>query len=416
MAERGRDGLGRPSRSRRPAAPAVPAAGRARRRFGRSERTGSAVVGPSSSGPPTARPVRLADRAGRRSRTGRVLGGTGSRGPSGRPVTAQELRLLADLLDAGVPLLAALRTLVEGAGRGSGATRLRVAAAEVARGGRLAGVLGAGAPHVGALVAAGEQVGRLSKGIAAAADLEERLVGIRRRIVAALAYPALVLAVAIAVVGVVITTVVPQMAATLGDLGSDLPLATRVVVRLAAGVTSPVALSVPLLLGVVVLGARRRAAGDRDDAERSRGAAVTVGGRSLDVAVGMRVLATLLAHGVPLVVALGAATDGARAGPVRTALAAAAAEVARGRRLTDVASFRDLLAPPDLAVLVVGEDRGLLAVQLARVADRRLAAVERRLEMVATLAEPLLVLVVGAVVGGVVAALYLPSFRVLEVL
>lgn len=356
------------------------------------------------------------DRAAHRNRTGRVLGGTGPRGPSGRPVDAQELRLLADLLDAGVPLLPALRTLVEGAGRGAAATRLRVAAAEVARGGRLAAVLGAGAPHVGSLVAAGEQVGRLSAGIAAAADLEERLVGIRRRIVAALAYPALVLAVAIAVVGVVVTTVVPQMAATLGDLGSDLPLATRAVVRLATWVTSPVALSVPAVAAAVVLGARRRAAGDRDDAERSRGATVTFGGRSLDVAVAVRVLSTLLAHGVPLVVALGAAADGARVGSVRTALAAAAAEVARGRRLTDVTSFRDLLPPPDLAVLAVGEDRGLLAVQLARVADRRLAALEGRLEVVATLAEPVLVLVVGAVVGGVVAALYLPSFRVLEVL
>jgi type II secretory pathway component PulF len=56
----------------------------------------------------------------------------------------------------------------------------------------------------------------------------------------------------------------------------------------------------------------------------------------------------------------------------------------------------------------------MLAPQLVRVADRRLDALERRLDLIGTLAEPLLVLVVGAVVGAVVAALYLPSFRVLE--
>lgn len=75
-----------------------------------------------------------------------------------------------------------------------------------------------------------------------------------------------------------------------------------------------------------------------------------------------------------------------------------------------------LLPRADVAMLAVGEARGLLAPQLRRVADRRLAELERRLELVGTLAEPLLVLVVGAVVGAVVAALYLPSFRVLELI
>lgn len=336
--------------------------------------------------------------------------------PSGTPVRARELRLLADLLAAGVPLLDGLTTLARTADRRRGGARLHAAAREIEEGRRIATVLGAGAPHVEALLTVGEEVGRLASALASAADLEERLAAARHRVAAALAYPVLVLVVAVGVVAVVVTTAVPQMAATLSDLGADLPWVTRVVLRFADATSSPAALAAPALglLGAIIVRAARRG--------RPEGPAVAgpgrgpLGGRALEVVVATRVIATLLAHSLPLVAALEAAVATSRRHDVRDALGAAVAGVATGRRLVDVVELRTILPEADLLVLAVGEERGLLATQFGRLAERRLADLERRLEVIGALAEPALVLVVGTIVGGVVAALYLPSFRVVELL
>lgn len=328
----------------------------------------------------------------------------------GRPPAAQDLRLLAELLEAGVTLAVALGTVARAPEDRRSGERLAAAARHVAIGAPVAAILGAGAPHLAALLVAGERIGRLAATVAAAAELEERLDAAGRRVRAALAYPALVTVVAAAVVAVVVTTVVPEMAATFADLGSELPLATRTVARLAGLAASPVALVVPVAALTAIL-LHRRVVGARHG---PMPVLPGVLGRPLAIAVCTRVTATLVANGVPLAEALTVAADGAGHPRVRVALVGAADRVRSGLDLAGAAALAGLLPEADRAVLAVGEARGMLAPQLLRVADRRLAALERRLELLGTLAEPLLVLVVGAVVGAVVAALYLPSFRILE--
>ncbi len=344
---------------------------------------------------------------------GRVLGGASidsGRSSPGRPPAAQDLRLLAELLDAGVPLAVALGTVARAPADRRSGERLDAAARHLATGAPVAPVLGAGAPHLAALLLAGERIGRLATAVAAAADLEERLDAAGRRIRAALAYPALVTSVAAVVIAVVVTTVVPEMATTFADLGSELPFATRVVVRVAGLVASPATIVVPvfIVLGIVL---RRRGA---DGQHAGMPSPPGILRRPLATAVGMRVAATLVASGVPLADALTVAAGGAGDPRVGAALAAAADRVRSGLDLAGAEGLAALLPEADRAVLAIGETRGVLAPQLVRVADRRLDALERRLDLIGTLAEPLLVLVVGAVVGAVVAALYLPSFRVLE--
>jgi len=394
-----------------------------RRRRGPMARSRARWGGPGRSGPvaaPPAGPGRwVRPRTPRR--PGRVLGGSGGRpsvGSSRDAVadvpSADELRLLAELLAAGVPLLTSLTTLAGQSRSGRRRSALERAAGEVASGGRAAPALGRGSPNLTALLDAGERVGRLAESAAAAADLEERLLAVRRRIASALAYPALVLLVAGVVVLILLTTVVPEVEATFRDLGGELPRATRLVVgasRLLAGPTPWVTAAV--LATAAGLQRRGRRGPTRD---RSRRALPGSLGRHLDVAVGARVIATLLSNGVPLATALDTAAGGVARADVADALRAVADRIARGGRLADASELGGILPDADRVVLAVGEERGLLAAQWARVADRRLHALERRLDVVGTLAEPLLVLVVGATVGAVVTALYLPSFRVLELL
>lgn len=360
-----------------------------------------------------------ATRGRRRAARGRVLGGMDpdrTDAPPGLPPAAQDLHLLAELLAAGVPLVEALRAVGADPSDRRVGIRFADAAELVGRGRSVAAVLGAGTPHLTTLLSAGERTGRLADAVRAAADLEDRLDTARRRVRAALAYPALVMVVAAAVVGVVVTTIVPQLAATFADLGSELPLVTRVVVRAAGAVASPVTVLIPVLVGAATL-LRRRTRGDR--AAAAGPLRVRLPGPirlPLEVAVAARVASTLLDSGLPLADTLAAAAVGAADPEVRSAMAAAADRVRGGRDLAGTEALAALLPRADVAMLAVGEARGLLAPQLRRVADRRLAELERRLELVGTLAEPLLVLVVGAVVGAVVAALYLPSFRVLELI
>jgi type II secretory pathway component PulF len=360
-------------------------------------------------------------RGGARPR-GRVSGGRGRSGPAqrrpnGRVAThapdPDELRLLAQLLEAGVPVLEALSTLAAHARNQRRRRGLAAAAEEVAAGRSVAEVLGRSSAHVRAVLAAGERVGRLAAATESAAELEERLAAVRRRIAAALAYPGFVLLVAVAVVLVLVTTVVPEVEATYRDLGGDLPVLTRAVVAASRWLRRPLTLlGVVALISLVVL--RILVAGGSSPGRR-RGIPGPIG-RSLDVAVAARVVATLLRNGVPLTDALDSASGGSSRRDVGAGLSALADRVARGGRLSDADELATLLPAADRAVLAVGERQGLLAAQWERVAVRRLAAVERSLEVIGTLAEPVLVLVVGGIVGAVVMALYLPSFRVLELL
>ncbi len=330
---------------------------------------------------------------------------------------AQDLRLLAELLEVGVPLIDALGTIARSAGAGRRRARISAAADHVARGGRVAEALGGGGAHVTALLAAGERIGRLAQAAVAAADLEERLAAVRHRVVASLAYPTLVLAVAVAVIGVVMTTVVPRMVATYAELGGELPWITRAVVLTARTASRP---GPPLVLLAVLVGAvvARRATNGDLPALQPSGWPPLPGRlrRSLEIAVAARVTATLLGHGVPLADAVDAAATGSSHADVRGAFARTATMVRCGEDRAIARGLSALLDGADLAILGVGEERGLLPVQFARVADRRLRSLEQRLEMVGALAEPVLVLVVGGIVGAIVAALYLPSFRVLELL
>lgn len=375
-------------------------------------------------GRPGTRRTRGTRQARRPSVRGRVIGhrrahttprdrsrGDGAVAPSG--LDHHELRLLAELLGAGVPLLTSLATLAAH-GRSAGRRRaLAISHDLVAGGGSISSAIGGVASHVVAIVSAGERVGRLAEAVAAAADLEDRLAAVRRRVTSALAYPALVLVVAIVVIAVLMATVVPEVESTYRDLGGDLPTATRLVVALAGFLTSPVA-AITIALLVATAGARSRLRAAQG--VRSHGGLPGPLGRALATAVAARVMATLLANGVPLLTALDAAAAGTAHPDVRELLTALAERVARGGLLADSPDLGRLLADTDRAIIAVGEERGLLAAQWERVAARRLQSVESGLETVGTLAEPVLVLVVGGVVGAVITALYLPSFRVLELL
>lgn len=330
------------------------------------------------------------------------------------------LLLLAELLAAGVRLDRALASLGRATQRAPQQAVLHDVQVAVLAGQSLTQALATLRlpSHVRALVAGGERVGRVADGLRAAAELSARLDAVRRRFRQALTYPAVVLAVALIVLVIVSVSIVPQMERTFLDLGGELPAATRAVVAIATVIRSPLTWGVVGLAAVSMTAVLARTREGVGGGMLVSIATAVVGPfrRRLDTAVGTRVVATLLANGATVVDALATAGGSTTHPQVRRDLLELAAVAGSGHPIASTSGAARLFDPMECEMIAVGEEQGLLAPQWERVADRRIADLERRLDLLGTLAEPVLVIVVGLIVGGAVTALYLPSIKVLELI
>ncbi len=343
----------------------------------------------------------------------------------GRPGPAREAlfaRQLAVMLRAGVPLTGALQLLATSFPE----PRLRAAAEgirrRVATGTALADALAA-YPRLfdtltRGLVAVGEQCGRLDALLERLALARERLAAVRARFLRALLYPAVVLAVALAVVVLLLVAVIPTFEGLFSDLGAELPALTRAVLDLSSTVRThgPGLLLVGLLLGGAGALALRLhpplAAGLHDAAlcppllgpllHRANGARFA------------RTLATLVRAGVPLLDALATTRDTLGPPAYRRAVDAVRRDIADGRTLHQALAATGLFAPLAVQMVRVGEETGGLDALLERVAEIQEGELEAAVDTLTTLLEPLLMVVLGGLLGGLILAMYLPVFRMGE--
>jgi type II secretory pathway component PulF len=336
-------------------------------------------------------------------------------------IDVANLRLLAELIAAGIAVDEALETLAGLAATSAVRHGLTSVGTNVSAGVPLSVALAPVVPsHVAAIVAGGERIGRIADGLAAAADLAERLADVRGQVRRAMVYPAVVLSVAVLVLLIVATTIVPPLEATFRSLGGELPFPTRLVLAVAGALRSPGAFGV---VGAILLARTsfRRLPIDatfRVALRRTLDAAPVLGriAGEIDVVVATRVVSTVLSSGGSLLDALRLAATSVRLARTALALDGLVEGVATGVGLGHGDHLERLLGPLERSMVLVGEQRGMLALQWARVAGRRLTSLEQRLERIGTVIEPALVVVVGLIAGGAVAALYLPTFRVLELI
>jgi type IV pilus assembly protein PilC len=351
---------------------------------------------------------------------------------------SQDQDLLASLLDARLPLVDTIGTLAEM----SDDPRTRAAAEHIQRrvrsGGRFSVALAElSVPgHIIVLIDAGEQVGALAEALRGSARLTSRMDALRAEMRRALVYPAVVMAVGAAILAVIAVAVVPPLERTFLDLGGELPRITRLVLAVSAPLRSPTTVGAGLAAVLLMLlrrrirrdrarrpkarlrGARRFDAVLRSWVARASEQVPLIGPlrrqiRSSVIASGM---ATLLRGGVPLADALRSVGLGLGHLTASRILDEAARITEEGRSPFACDVLRAVLDPAELSMLSIGERNGLLAEQWERVAVRREVALEGSVRRLAVVFEPLLVVLVGAIVGGAVLALYLPTFQVLDLL
>ncbi|MBM3777672.1 MAG: type II secretion system F family protein [Acidimicrobiia bacterium] len=328
---------------------------------------------------------------------------------------AQFTRQLSVMIDAGLPLVRALDLLADQETDPRFARVIVAARADVERGLSLADAL-RGHPDVfdalfTGMVAAGEAGGVLDVILARLAGHVEGAARLQSRVRAAMAYPALVLGMAGVVIVVVLWTVVPAFAGLFAGLGAELPLPTRAVIALGESVVrlSPVALVGTVALLVAWKRWYRSDRGRRFvDGALLRTAVVGPLLRKVAVARFCRTLGTLLASGVAILDALDITARSAGNAVVEAAVRTVRARIERGESLAGPIGETGVFPSMVAQMVGVGEVTGALDTMLVRIADVFEDEVDVAVAGLLTLLEPLMIAVLGVVVGGIVIAMYMP--------
>ena len=343
--------------------------------------------------------------------------GTGALG--GRRIGAKDLSVLygqlSDLLDAGVPAMRALETLGRATVNRRLAWLIRNVLEGVAAGQSLADAF-AERPdvfkplHV-AMIRAGEQGGFIEEVLANLSSFLERQDELRNKVLGAMVYPVLVLAVGIAVATGLMVFLVPQFKTFFE--GMDVPWPTR----LLFGVSDVVVHVWPLALLLLVIGAAGAWAFVRSDRGRRlydgwRLRAPVVGRilRLVAITRFCRILGMMLAGGVPLLEALGIAKDATGSMLLAESIGEAAENVRAGETLAEPLGVSGFFPPEVLEMIAVAEESNQLEKTLLQIADTVERRTNRQVDLGVRLIEPMILIVLAAGIGVFAVALVYPIF------
>jgi type IV pilus assembly protein PilC len=333
-----------------------------------------------------------------------------------RDITALA-RQLGALLRAGLALAPALELLARGAGS---APRIANGLARAITSGEALSAALRRYPRLfdplfTQLIQVGETSGALAEMLAQLADTRERAAAQRAQIRAALTYPAVVLLFSLAIMGALLTWVVPSFAQVFAQFGGELPAPTRLVLAASAACAAWGAPLCAALLSTAAGGmllVRRRPA-LRLAAARTIARLPLAGplAQALGTARWCRALGTLLRAGTPLTDAF-VALASAGGDPLYTqASAEIATRLRRGERLASAMRATRRFPPQMVEPVAVAEEIGALDTMLLDLAALGEHQVERRLAQLTRLAEPLLIVLLGGLIGILVIAMYLPIIK-----
>jgi type IV pilus assembly protein PilC len=265
------------------------------------------------------------------------------------------------------------------------------------------------------LVAAGEQAGALETLLDKIATYKEKTEAIKKKIKKALFYPAAVVIVAVVVTAILLIYVIPEFESLFKGFGADLPAFTRFVIDISKFVQSTGWLILLAFVAAVIgfLQAKKRNRGVQHFVDRVL-LRIPIVGMILNksaIARYARTLSTTFAAGVPLVEALDSVAGACGNIVYETAVHKMRDEVATGQRLQRAMENTDLFPNMVNQMIAVGEESGSLDAMSAKVADFYEEEVDNAVDSMSSLLEPLIMAILGVLVGGLVIAMYLPIFK-----
>ncbi|MCG7967800.1 MAG: type II secretion system F family protein [Candidatus Thiodiazotropha taylori] len=340
-----------------------------------------------------------------------------------KPITSADVtvfsRQLATMMSAGVPMVQAFDIVGRGHENPSMQELILTIKADVEGGTALADALKKHPLHFEDLfvnlVRAGEHAGVLETLLHKIATYKEKTESIKGKIKKAMFYPAAIVAAAIVVTAILLIFVIPQFESLFSNFGAELPAFTQMVVSLSHFVRDWwwVILGSFIIFVYFFIGAWKRSRKLRHTIDRIL-LKLPVIGMILNksaIARFSRTLATMSAAGVPLVEALDSVAGATGNVVYSDAVLRMREDVATGQSLQLAMKQRNLFPNMVVQMVSIGEESGALDDMLNKVADFYEEQVDNAVDAMSSLMEPLIMVVLGTLVGGLVVAMYLPIFK-----
>ncbi|EKF74249.1 type IV pilus assembly protein TapC [Alcanivorax hongdengensis A-11-3] len=328
-------------------------------------------------------------------------------------------RQMATMMKAGVPLVQAFEIVADGLDNPSMKDLVLKLKVEVEGGNNFAGALKKHPLYFDdlycSLIDAGEQSGALETMLDRVALYKEKSEALKQKIKKALKYPITVIIVAAIVTAILLLKVVPVFEDLFKGFGAELPAFTQFVIGLSNSLQNNF---LYILAGIIVLGvglseARRRSEAFRDTLDRLMLRLPLVGDLTFKATVARyaRTLATTFAAGVPLVEALDACAGATGNVVYRRAVLRIKEDVSTGQQLQFAMRATGVFPAMALQMTAIGEESGALDAMLEKVAIYYEDEVDNAVDGLTSMMEPLIMSVLGVLIGGLIVAMYLPIFQ-----
>ncbi|HEY8242419.1 MAG TPA: type II secretion system F family protein [Casimicrobiaceae bacterium] len=328
-------------------------------------------------------------------------------------------RQLATMLKAGVPLLQSFEIVARGHSNARFSRLMMEVKSRIEAGSSLADAFRQHPAQFDNLfcnlVAAGESSGMIDAILDRLATYKEKILALKSKIKSALFYPAAVVSVAIIVVFVIMIFVIPAFKDVFSSFGASLPAPTQLVIDMSDFVVRWWWLAFLVvgggIFGLLVL--IRRSAALRYTVDRLMLKFPVIGDilEKATIARWSRTLATMFAAGVPLVESLDAVAGAAGNAVYASATKRIQTDVSTGQSLTNSMMSTHLFPNMVLQMVQIGEESGSLDAMLTKIADFYEREVDDSVAALSSLLEPLIIVFLGVIVGGLVVAMYLPIFK-----
>ena len=346
-------------------------------------------------------------------------------GKIGKKVSAKNLavftRQFSVMIDAGLPLVQCLDILGSQEEDKNFAAVILQTRSDVESGASLADAMRKHPktfdPLFTNMIAAGEAGGILDTILKRLATYIEKAVKLAGQVKSAMIYPVAVIVIAGLVVGVILWKVIPTFAGLFAGLGADLPMPTRIVIWMSDALVRYI---IFIVIGAGLLGYAFKQYYATPNGRRVIDAtllkAPVLGNilRKIAVARFCRTLATLISSGVPILDGLEITAKTAGNAIVEDAIMSTRKSIEHGETIAAPLKETHVFPPMVVQMIGVGEATGALDTMLAKIADFYEEEVDTAVAGLLTLLEPIMIAVLGVVVGGIVIAMYLPIFDLIS--
>jgi len=328
-------------------------------------------------------------------------------------------RQMATMMKAGVPLVQAFEIVSDGLENPSMKEVILKLKADVESGNNFAGALRQH-PHLFddlycSLIESGEASGSLETMLDRVALYKEKTEALKQKIKKAVKYPIAVICVAVIVTGILLVKVVPTFQELFEGFGAELPAFTQFVIGISEGLQANF-LMILLIISAVIIGfteGRKRSQGFKDTVDRLLLRLPIIGPitHKATVARFSRTLSTTFAAGVPLIEALDACAGATGNVVYRKAVLQVKEDVATGQQLQFAMRSTGVFPAMALQMTAIGEESGALDSMLGKVATYYEDEVDNLVDGLTSMLEPLIMSVLGVLIGGLIIAMYLPIFQ-----